>query len=108
LDSYDDERLEAARENVRVTNRTARFLRPADGLERVYRNAAIALAKRHAFARPLINTGRMAVANPYTRSRACLYRSGSAAGQSVQNVAFRWANGRTGRLNQLLDWAAGD
>ncbi len=108
LDSYEDERLEAARENVRVTNRTARFLRPADGIERVYRSAAIALAKRHAFARPLINTGRMAVANPYTRSRACLYRAGSAAGQSVQNVAFRWANGREGRVNQLLDWVGSD
>jgi 3-(3-hydroxy-phenyl)propionate hydroxylase len=108
LESYHDERLEAAQENVRVTNRTARFLRPADGIERVYRSAAIALAKRHAFARPLINTGRMAVANPYTRSRACLYRTGSAAGQSVQNVAFRWANGREGRVNQLLDWAGSD
>lgn len=108
LESYHDERLEAAQENVRVTNRTARFLRPADGIERVYRSAAIALAKRHAFARPLINTGRMAVANPYTRSRACLYRAGSAAGQSVQNVALRWANGREGRINQLLDWAGSD
>lgn len=108
LESYHDERLEAAQENVRVTNRTARFLRPADGIERVYRSAAIALAKRHAFARPLINTGRMAVANPYTRSRACLYRAGSAAGQSVQNVAFHWANGREGRVNQLLDWAGSD
>ncbi|MBL0917931.1 MAG: FAD-dependent monooxygenase [Hydrogenophaga sp.] len=108
LESYGDERLEAARENVRVTNRTARFLRPAEGVESVYRSAAIALAKRHPFARALVNTGRMAVANPYTRSRACLYRAGSAAGQSVQNVGFRWANGREGRFNQLLDWAAGD
>lgn len=108
LESYGDERLEAARENVRVTNRTARFLRPAEGVESVYRSAAIALAKRHPFARALINTGRMAVANPYTRSRACLYRAGSAAGQSVQNVGFRWANDREGRFNQLLDWAAGD
>jgi 3-(3-hydroxy-phenyl)propionate hydroxylase len=108
LDSYGDERLEAAHENVRVTNRTARFLRPAEGVESLYRSATIALAKRHPFARSLINTGRMAVANPYTRSRACLYRAGSAAGQSVQNVGFRWANGREGRVNQLLDWAAGD
>lgn len=108
LDSYNDERLEAARENVRVTNRTARFLRAADGIERVYRNAAIALARRHAFARPLINTGRMAVANPYTRSRACRYTEGSAAGQSVQNVAFQWADGREGRVNQLLDWAGSE
>lgn len=108
LDSYDDERLEAARENVRVTNRTARFLRAADGIERVYRSAAISLARRHAFARPLVNTGRMAVANPYTRSRACLYSAGSAAGRSVQNVAFRWADGREGRVNQLLDWSGSE
>ncbi|MFM7278887.1 MAG: FAD-dependent monooxygenase, partial [Microcystis aeruginosa] len=32
LESYNDERLEAAQENVKVTRRTARFLRPADGL----------------------------------------------------------------------------
>src|SRR5690606_35273481 len=69
LDSYDDERLEAARENVHVTNRTARFLRPGSSAEWLYRKATIALAKRHTFARTLVNTGRMAVANPYTRSR---------------------------------------
>ena len=108
LDSYEDERLEAARENVRVTNRTARFLRPAEGIERVYRDAAIALAKRHPFARALVNTGRMAVANPYTQSRIVQYAPGSAAGQSVQTVAFRWANGQAGRMNQLLDWAGGE
>jgi 3-(3-hydroxy-phenyl)propionate hydroxylase len=108
LDSYGDERLEAAQQNVCVTNRTARFLRPADGMERTFREAAIGLAKQHAFARSLINTGRMAVANPYSRSRACSYTPGSAAGQSVQNVAFAWADGSTGRVNDLLAWARGD
>jgi 3-(3-hydroxy-phenyl)propionate hydroxylase len=67
LDTYHSERHEAAQENVKVTNRTARFLRPADGIERVFRDAVIALAKRYAFARPLVNTGRMSVANTYTR-----------------------------------------
>ena len=108
LDSYDDERLEAAQQNVLVTNRTARFLRPADGVERLFRNAAIGLAKKHAFARTLMNTGRMAVANPYSRSRACTYAEGSAAGQSVQNVALRWANSSVGCVNDLLNWAGGD
>ena len=108
LESYDDERLEAAQQNVLVTNRTARFLRPADGVERLFRNAAIGLAKKHPFARTLMNTGRMAVANPYSRSRACSYAEGSAAGQSVQNVALRWADGSAGCVNELLNWAAGD
>ena len=108
LDSYNDERLDAAQQNVCVTNRTARFLRPADGTERVFRQAAIGLAKQHPFARALINTGRMAVANPYARSRACTYATASAAGQSVQNVGFGWADGTRGDVNDLLNWAHGD
>jgi 3-(3-hydroxy-phenyl)propionate hydroxylase len=108
LASYHDERLEAARQNVSVTNRTARFLRPADGVERLFRDAVIDLARCQPFARGLVNTGRMAVANPYTRSRACTYLPGSAAGQSVQNVRFTWADGSQGTVNALLDWAAGD
>jgi 3-(3-hydroxy-phenyl)propionate hydroxylase len=103
LDSYNDERLEAAQQNVLVTNRTARFLRPADGMERVFRSAAISLAKQYPFARQLVNTGRMAVANAYTRSGIC-HRTG---GISVQNVRFQWADGRTGTVNDLLTWADG-
>jgi 3-(3-hydroxy-phenyl)propionate hydroxylase len=105
LDSYNEERLEAAQQNVRVTNRTTRFLRPADGMERIFRNAAISLAKQHLFARSLVNTGRMAVANTYTRSHIC---EGTTGGQSVQNAAFRWADGSQGTVNDLLQWAAGD
>ena len=108
LQSYQDERLEAAQQNVCVTNRTARFLRPADGSERLFRQAAIGLAKQYPFARSLINTGRMAVANPYSQSSACTYAPGSAAGQSVQNVPFAWADGTAGQVNDLLNWAQGD
>ena len=108
LQSYHDERLEAAQQNVCVTNRTARFLRPADGAERLFRHAAIGLAKQYPFARSLINTGRMAVANPYSQSGACTYAAGSPAGQSVQNVSFAWADGSAGRVNDLLNWAQGD
>ncbi len=103
LKSYHHERHEAAAQNVQVTNRTARFLRPADGMERVFRSAAIALAKRHAFARALVNTGRMAVANTYTQSAACQ----TSGGLSVQNVAFEWADGSPGVVNDLLRWADG-
>jgi len=108
LESFNEERLEAARENVRVTQRTARFLRPADGIERVFRHAVIGLAKQFPFARPMVNTGRMAVANLYSGSGACTYTSGGAAGLSVQNVRFTWADGGEGTVNRLLDWAHGD
>ncbi len=65
LDTYHEERHEAARENVRVTHRTGRFLRPADGMERVIRTAALGLARQYEFARQFVNTGRMAIANIY-------------------------------------------
>ncbi len=103
LDSYHQERHEAATQNVLVTNRTARYLRPADGMERVFRNATIALAKRYPFARQLINTGRMAVANRYNASDICA----SSAGVSVPNVALAWASGDTGALNDLITWSGG-
>jgi len=103
LDSYHKERHEAACQNVLVTRRTARFLRPADGMERVFRTAAIGLARQHVFARQLINTGRMAIANPYSQSGAC----GATGGLPVQNVPFRWADGTQGVVNDLLRWAGG-
>ena len=103
LESYNDERLEAAQENVKVTRRTARFLRPADGIERAFRKATISLAKQHPFARSLVNTGRMAVANTYRGSRIC----SDNGGVSVQNVKIQWRPGKTGALNDLLQWADG-
>jgi 3-(3-hydroxy-phenyl)propionate hydroxylase len=103
LNSYHPERHEAATTNVRVTNRTARFLRPAEGVEKLFRSATIALAKQHAFARALVNTGRMAVANPYSASP--LTGTGVHTSISVQNVALQWADGSATNLNALLRWA---
>jgi 3-(3-hydroxy-phenyl)propionate hydroxylase len=103
LDSYHDERYEAAQTNVLVTNRTARFLRPADGMERLFRSAVISLARQHPFAQALVNTGRMAVANTYTHSRACA----AGGGASVPNIALQWPDGESGQLNDLLYWANG-
>jgi 3-(3-hydroxy-phenyl)propionate hydroxylase len=103
LDSYHEERHEAAQQNVQVANRTTRFLRPATPVEKTFRDATLGLARQHPFARQLVNTGRMAVANPYTRSSACE----STGGLSVQNVAFEWPDGSRGTVNDLLRWADG-
>lgn len=103
LDSYHEERHEAAQQNVQVTNRTSRFLRPSAGMEKVFRDAVIGLARQLPFARALVNTGRMAIANPYTRSSVC----DKTGGQPVQNVSFAWADGSSGTVNDLLLWADG-
>jgi 3-(3-hydroxy-phenyl)propionate hydroxylase len=61
LDSYDAERTHAADENIRATTRSTDFITPKSGASRTFRNAVLALAKRHAFARRLVNSGRLSV-----------------------------------------------
>lgn len=97
LDSYDAERRPAAQENLTVTSRSARFLAPRSPAEHTLRRAVVALAKRHTFARALVNTGRMSVANDYPA--APLLPEG---GRTVQNLPLRWADGRQTTLMQLL------
>jgi 3-(3-hydroxy-phenyl)propionate hydroxylase len=69
----------------------------------LFRDATISLAKHHAFARPLINTGRMAEANRYAVSDICRPEGG----WMLQNVGVQWAKGRPGNLSDLLQWADG-
>ena len=81
LDSYDAERRQAARQNLEVTSRSARFLAPRSPVEHRLRRAVITLAAQHPFARAMVNTGRMSVPNPYPPS--ALLPEGAV---SVQNL----------------------
>ncbi|MDM0044691.1 FAD-dependent oxidoreductase [Variovorax dokdonensis] len=65
LDSYEAERRPTAAQNLQVTSRSARFLAPRSEMEHMLREAVVALAPRHAFARAMVNTGRMSAPNPY-------------------------------------------
>ncbi len=97
LDSYNAERQPAAAENLRVTSRSARFLAPRSAAEHVLRRAVLKLARKHAFARPLVNTGRMSVANDYPPS-AWLPQGA----RTVQNLTLHGPDGQTHRLMDLL------
>ncbi|VTU45119.1 FAD-dependent oxidoreductase [Variovorax sp. PBL-E5] len=97
LDSYDAERRPAAVENLRVSSRSARFLAPRSPAERTLRRAVLALASQHAFARALVNTGRMSMANDYP---ATAQLPGGA--RSVQNLRLRHADGTPTTLMDLL------
>ena len=103
LASFNQERLQAAQRNVQVTNRTARYLRAPEGVERLFRSASIGLAKHHAFARSLINTGRMAEANRYDVSDVCQ----TECGFMVQNTPLQFADHSSGNLADLLQWTQG-
>jgi 3-(3-hydroxy-phenyl)propionate hydroxylase len=65
LRAYDRERQHGADENLLNSSRTTRFMSPAPGAERLFRDAVLALAGKAGFARPLVNSGRL--------SRPCVY-----------------------------------
>ena len=62
IDSYHDERAPVADENMQLSRRAAEFLNPSSAHSLAVRNAVLALAPRHPFAKVLINTGRLSVA----------------------------------------------
>ena len=65
LDSYCAERGAAADENILNSTRATDFLTPKTGVSKTYRDAVLSLAARHAFARPLVNSGRLSLPSVY-------------------------------------------
>lgn len=61
LAAYDRERCFGADENLLNSSRSTRFMSPADGVERLFRDAVLHLAGRADFARPMVNSGRLSV-----------------------------------------------
>jgi 3-(3-hydroxy-phenyl)propionate hydroxylase len=61
LDTYDCERTAAADENILHSTRATDFITPKSAASRTFRDAVLALAKHHAFARKLVNSGRLSL-----------------------------------------------
>jgi len=63
LDTYASEREAAADENIRHSTRSTDFITPKSDVSRVFRDAALRLAKDCAFARRIVNSGRLSTAS---------------------------------------------
>jgi 3-(3-hydroxy-phenyl)propionate hydroxylase len=61
IDSYDAERIVAADENIKCSTRSTDFITPKSNVSRSFRDAVLLLAKRHPFARRLVNSGRLSL-----------------------------------------------
>ncbi|WP_417669531.1 FAD-dependent oxidoreductase [Roseibium sp.] len=68
LDSYDAERVFAADENILNSSRSTDFITPKSEMSRIFRDAVLDLAEHHAFARPLVNSGRLSLPSTYDGS----------------------------------------
>jgi 3-(3-hydroxy-phenyl)propionate hydroxylase len=62
LESYNDERVAAARENILNSTRATDFITPKSETSRIFRDAALELAREWPFARRFVNSGRLSVA----------------------------------------------
>ena len=97
LDSYDAERRAAAAHNIRTTARSIRFLAPRSPFEHALRDAVMGLARRHDFARRIVDMGRMSVAHDYADGP--LTTSG---GGAFPNAALTLPDGTDGAVSDLL------
>ncbi len=61
LDSYAAEREYAADENILNSTRATDFITPKSDISRLFRDAALDLAREHSFARRIVNSGRLSV-----------------------------------------------
>jgi 3-(3-hydroxy-phenyl)propionate hydroxylase len=68
IDSYDAERGPAADENIGHSTRATDFITPKSPVSRMFRDAALELARDAAFARGLINSGRLSAPTVYDGS----------------------------------------
>lgn len=103
LDSYNEERVFGADENILNSARTTNFMSAATPAERLFRDEVLALAKDMPFARRLINSGRLS--QPCSLAGLSLQTPNAAAplqpGSPCPDAPVR-ANGRdTYLLDQL-------
>jgi 3-(3-hydroxy-phenyl)propionate hydroxylase len=68
LDSYSDERVYGADENILSSPLCTSFITPKSEQSRLFRDAVLTLAQQHEFARPLVNSGRLSLPCTYEHS----------------------------------------
>ncbi|MBK9244797.1 MAG: FAD-dependent oxidoreductase [Burkholderiales bacterium] len=108
LDSYSDERTFAADENILNSTRSTDFITPKSTVSRTFRNAVLQLAGHHAFARRLVNSGRLSVpsvygASPLSTPDEDLFKSDVVPGAPLEDAPVE----RDGAAAWLLDQLGG-
>ncbi len=69
LESYNEEAILTADENILASTRSTDFLTPKSSVSTAFRDAVLELASFHAFARPFVNSGRLSMPVSYPNSR---------------------------------------
>ncbi|MFQ8430514.1 FAD-dependent oxidoreductase [Amaricoccus sp. W119] len=68
IETYNEEAIATADENILNSTRSTDFLTPKSPASQALRDAVLELARDHAFARPIVNSGRLSTAVHYPAS----------------------------------------
>ena len=104
--SYEAERMQAADENIAHSTRSTDFIAPHSAAERALRNAVLSLAPNAAFARRMINSGRLSAATVYdtalSTSDENTFAGSARLGAPLPDCRIRYADGSDGHLLENL------
>ena len=108
IDSYATERELAADDNIGHSTRATDFISPKSPMARIFRNATLGLAKHAAFAKAMVNSGRLSTPTQYDGSPLSstdneLFKGMSKRGLPVPDAALEDAHGRAVWLLDALD-----
>ena len=107
LDSYASEREYAADENLLNSTRATDFITPKSEVSRLFRDAVLSLSRRHAFARTLVNSGRLSVpatldGSPLNTPAAEAFTGQMRPGAAAADAPVRRRDGTAGWLLRCL------
>jgi 3-(3-hydroxy-phenyl)propionate hydroxylase len=110
LETYDEERVHGADENLLNSSRATNFMTPKSAIEREFRDGVLALAADQPFARRLVNSGRLSVPCSLAGMRLQTPDHGAIAGPMVPgapcvDAPVTRADGRPGWLLEHLGGA---
>jgi len=107
IDTYHAERAYAADDNLLNSTRSTDFITPKSATSRVLRDAVLELAHDEAFARQLVNSGRLSTPTPYLESSlntpdSDVFQGAMVPGTNAADAPVANAGGQRGwLLNQL-------
>jgi 3-(3-hydroxy-phenyl)propionate hydroxylase len=107
LDSYCTERELAADENIGHSTRATDFITPKSDISRLFRDATLQLAREHAFARSLVNSGRLSTAStlhgsPLSTPDADAFSGAIVLGAPALDAPLRCMDGDSGMRDGWL------
>jgi len=102
LETYDEERVHGADENILNSSRSTSFMTPKSAIEREFRDGVLALAADLPFARRLVNSGRLSVPCSLAGMRLQTPDEGAFEGPMVPGAPC--ADAPVGRADRRPGW----